>query len=204
MKLARHCTSITHLLFEDDSLFFCRAEASDCNRLANILEKYEKVLGQKVNYNQYSLIFGKRIPVQMRQQLHHILKIDTTRGVGKYLGLTEQFGRSKVRNFSYFVDRVKRRLEPWYNRYLSQAGKEVLIKSILQSVPVYSMSCFLLPKTVCDEIHLLLANFWWGKNCDKRKIPWVSWKRLYLPKKEGGMGFRDLYSFNKALLAKQA
>lgn len=66
------------------------------------------------------------------------------------------------------------------------------------------MSCFLLPITICDDINAILSEFWWGKGEERRKISWVSWKRLCLPKKEGGMGFRDLYNFNKDLLAKQA
>lgn len=66
------------------------------------------------------------------------------------------------------------------------------------------MSCFLLPKTICDAINSQFSTFWWGQNEGKRKISWMSWKKLCLPKSEEGMGFRDLYAFNKALLAKQA
>jgi len=35
---------------------------------------------------------------------------------------------------------------------LSKAGREVMIKFVLQDIPSYVMSIFLLPKTLIDEI----------------------------------------------------
>jgi hypothetical protein len=36
-----------------------------------------------------------------------------------------------------------------------------------------------------------------------RKMHWYAWWKMCFPKKEGGMSFRDLHSFNLTMLAKQ-
>ena len=87
---------------------------------------------------------------------------------------------------------------------LSQAGKGVLIKSVAQAIPTYSMSVFLLPVSVCDEIQKMMNSFWWGSSLGNGKgIRWQSWARLARAKELGGMGFCHLQVFTFALLGKQ-
>ncbi|XP_057791163.1 uncharacterized mitochondrial protein AtMg00310-like [Salvia miltiorrhiza] len=66
------------------------------------------------------------------------------------------------------------------------------------------MSCFRVPAAVCNDIERECCNFWWGNEGDRKLMHWSSWKNLCAPKSKGGVGFRRLESFNRALLAKQA
>ncbi|KAG6688183.1 hypothetical protein I3842_11G111700 [Carya illinoinensis] len=71
------------------------------------------------------------------------------------------------------------------------------------SISTYAMSCFLFPKSLCYELEMMMANFWWENQSQGNKIHWVSWEQLCDSKFRGGMGFKDLRLFNLALLAKQ-
>ena len=42
----------------------------------------------------------------------------------------------------------------------------------------------------------------WGGESECRKIAWVNWKIVCLPKAKGGLGIKDLRTFNTALLGK--
>lgn len=82
-------------------------------------------------------------------------------------------------------------------------SKEILLKAVIQAIPTYSMSIFLLPKTLCRELNSLMHKFFWGHQENVSKWTWVSWERMGMSKNHGGLGFRELESFNLALLAKQ-
>lgn len=92
-------------------------------------------------------------------------------------------------------------MQRWTEKLLSQAGKEVMIKAVVQSIPIYSMSVFKLPVGLCKDIEAMIQKFWWG-NGDLKKIHWVKWSFPYSSKSIRGMDFRDFQKFSNAMLVK--
>ncbi|XP_021748562.1 uncharacterized protein LOC110714363 [Chenopodium quinoa] len=89
----------------------------------------------------------------------------------KYLGFPTVIGRSKKAVFAYIKDRIWKKLQGWEEKLLSRAGKEVLLKSVIQAIPTYLMGVYKFPSGLIQEIHGMMARFWWGSN-DKGKQVW--------------------------------
>ncbi len=119
------------------------------------------------------------------------------------MGLPSIIGRAKKKAFNEIKDWIWRRLQGWKEKLLSQAGREILIKAVIQAISTYAMSVFQFPAGLCADICSMANRFWWGQMGGNRKIHWVGKHKLIKPKLEGGMGFRDIHLFNKALLARQ-
>lgn len=204
IKVVRSAPAITHLLFADDTMFFCRTDQASCHTLASILKQYEEASGQKINLLKSSITFSSKTPIEVRQRVKECLQIQNEGGVGKYLGLPEHFGRRKRDIFASIMDKIRQRSHNWSAKYLSGAGKQVLLKDVLSSMPSYAITCFKLHKSLCKQIQAIFTRFWWDAKPNIRKMSCVSWNKLTLPKSAGGLGFREIEQFNDALLAKVA
>ncbi|MBA0878961.1 hypothetical protein Goshw_016158 [Gossypium schwendimanii] len=135
VKASRSSPQVSHLLFADDYILFEEASRKGALVFKEILSEYKRCSGQCVNFNNSTVFFSKNTLEEERQLVVNLLRVRSSDELERYLGLPNMAG-----------------------------GKEVFIKAVLQVIPTYSMACFLLPKSLCDEmegIGLLLKELSW-------------------------------------------
>ncbi|GAA0185048.1 hypothetical protein LIER_32336 [Lithospermum erythrorhizon] len=144
VKISAGSPSISHILFADDTLIFCKATEDEGGR------------------------FEKRTSSEVRQRVSIVLPIVEVRDQGKYLGLPLHIGRSTKEVFGYIQGRVEAGVKGWKGKFLSQAGKEVMLKSVASAIPNYIMNCFKLP--FIEGVNRAMAKYWWASEDKERGI----------------------------------
>ena len=162
VAICRNGPRISHLFFTDDSVVFCRAREEECQKIIDLLSIYERGSGQKINRDKTNIFFSSNTPPGDQIAIQQLLGVPAICQYEKYLGLPVLVGRAKKQNFIYLKERVWKKLQGWKEKILSQAGREVLIKSVIHAIPTYTMSCFKLPKGLVKELEVLIRKFWWG------------------------------------------
>ena len=130
IQICRGALILSHLFFADDGILFAKASVQECSEVARI-SIYERASGQKVNYDKSEISFSKSVNHHLRQEIVEILGVTEVDCHEKYLGLPTIVGRSKKAIFSCLKDRVWVKVKGWKERLIPQAGKEVLIKSVI-------------------------------------------------------------------------
>ena len=151
-SVCRNAPSISHLFFADDSYLFFKSSLAEAEVVRDILLRFEHVSGQAINYGKSEVMFSSNIRTDKQNEIIGMLGVDVTDGSSYYLELPLALGCSKWVIFRFLKDRLHKWLSSWQSKLLLRAGKNILIKTVAQALPTYSMGIFLIPSSILEEL----------------------------------------------------
>lgn len=179
---------VSHLLFADDCLVFMKADSRSATRLNEILSAYSLGSGQSANKQKSSIFFSPKCGASVKRGVRNALQIQREALTEKYLGLPTAAGKITEQNFEHIVESARSRVQGWSFRKASCTAREVHLKSVIQALPAFSMSCFKLTKGLCCKVTSVMSKYWWAGSLDKQGMHWQSWAKMAIPKSKGGLG----------------
>jgi hypothetical protein len=185
------CPLISSLSFADDIVIFSNGNRSSVRRLVRFIQLYERCSGQRVNSS-------KSCFIPARDMIHsRVSWVESFTGFRAsslplpYLGIVLYRGRKLNAIFDPLTDKVRGKIIRWNSSFLSQAGRLVLIQSVLCSMGTHIFAAMTPTSSFFRSFQSLASSFFWGSKGDNRRHHWVSWKVICRPKNEGGLGLRN-------------
>ena len=174
------------------------------------ITNYFRILDVFVMMSGFSLIYSKSCLISWNSTDHDWAR-DIARSVGclhssppfTYLGFPLGDYMNRCSAWKPVIEKIQNRLASWKAKILSRAGRLTLIKSVLNTLPVYLMSMFKMSKSIALKIVKLQRRFFWsGSNGEKMGGPMIKWSDIELPKEMGGLGVGNIMHKNLILLFK--
>ena len=149
--------NISHLLFADDTLAFCKDSKEQMFFLSWILLCFEALSRLRVKLEKsVILLVGD---VENLDQLACELGCRVGALHSTYLGLPLRSKQNSVRVGEGIEEKFRKRLAAWKRQYISKGGRLTLIRSTLSNLPIYLLSLFRLPKSVKCRLEKIQRDF---------------------------------------------
>jgi hypothetical protein len=204
LQIAQGVKEINHAQFTDDTLLLGGAICLVSKKYKEELDAYTAVSGSEISHAKSKIYSWNTTPIEMRD-ISRILGMEghTTWETFTYLGVPISKMNPRTSSWSHLLDKLRNIISSWGANWLSLAGRFVLIKAVLASVPIYQNSLLLAPCTTINHLEALQRRFLWegGKQTSKRSHL-ISWDKVSKPLMEGGLSLKNAKVHNLSLGAK--
>lgn len=117
----------------------------------------------------------------------------------KYLGVPLTIKPLQKSIWEPVINKMQDKIRKWTIMSLNLAGRLVLIKVVLQSIPVFMLPVLPAPKGMLHQFRNIQRDFLWGKGEQKKKWAFVAWDKIRKHKNQGGLGLDDLEELSRVL-----
>jgi hypothetical protein len=126
---------VNYLLFADDTLIFCGAQAKQIQHLCCIFLCFEAASGLRINLGKLEIVpIGE---VKDVEQLAQLLGCQVASLPMTYLGLLLGASYTTISIWNGVIEKMDRRLAGWKRMYLSKGGRLTLHKSTISNLLAY-------------------------------------------------------------------
>ncbi|KAL0696593.1 hypothetical protein Bca4012_063773 [Brassica carinata] len=192
---------LTHLSFADDLLIFIDGSLNSVQHVLKILHDFELRSGLKVSMQNTSFYASGLSAAEV-----DTIQASTGMVCGalpiRYLGVPLNSKNLNLVNCEPLLHQIKKRLSSWTVKSLSFAGRLLLIKTVISSIITFWCSAFILPKACIRRINSLCSVFLWKGDIESKNSARVAWEKCVLTKEQGGLGIKDLQTWNIACCIK--
>jgi hypothetical protein len=190
---SRGCYVPSHCFYADDLMIFCKGKISNLEALKNLFIRYANCSGQVINAHK-SFFFAGGVNPNRLAHITNTLGFNVGNLPFTYLGAPIFKGKPKVIHFQPIADKVKNKLATWKVALLSIAGRVQMVKSVIQSMLLHTMTIYSWPVSLIKDIERCIRNFIWSGDSSKRKMVIVAWKKVCSEFEEGCLGVKSLIS----------
>lgn len=128
LRITRSAKALTNCLYADDLLLF-----GEATHMAKTVKSFSEISGQRVRPSKSSIWFNNQTNQQTREEVEALFDNPPNNASTIYLGAPIQ---TNAASYDFLIEKVTGKLQAWKSRLLSQAGRVVLLKSVLQSLPI--------------------------------------------------------------------
>ena len=128
-------------LYADDAAIFAYPANTELDHLLKILNFFGECSGLKINISKME-IFPIRMDNTVVSQLLQNFPGKICSFPRRYLGLPLHVWKLRRVEVQPLIDKIGARLPGWKGKFLSSAGRETLVKTVLSSQPIYHMTAF--------------------------------------------------------------
>ncbi|GAU35943.1 hypothetical protein TSUD_394910 [Trifolium subterraneum] len=195
IKGTRNFMVPSHSFYADDLLIFCKGNISGLKALKDLFDNYALESGQVISTSKSTIFSGSITPGRLNL-IVQLLKFKLGSLPFNYLGVPIFKGKPKTSHLPPVADKIKLKLSAWKASLLSMAGRIQLVRAVIQSMLIYSITLYSWPVSLLKDIEKCIRNFIWSRDIDKRKLVTTSWQKVCRPYAQGGLNLRSLTKLN--------
>ncbi|KAF1871994.1 hypothetical protein Lal_00012213 [Lupinus albus] len=186
----KHLKTVSHALFDDDILKFCKSIKREFLCITTLLQDYALASGQHINIAK-SKFYTTNASARKISNISPYMGFSAGNLPFNYLGVPIFKGKPKIT-----------KLIKWKGYVLSVMGRVELVKSIIHIMAIYSFYVYSCPSQLIKHMDKCIRNFTWAGDIGVRKITTLAWHKVSLPLKNGGLGLRSLQQLKKVAMLK--